>query len=348
MKDTFRGAALALALTSLTSIPALAETEADRRATFENARDAMQAKRWAEAHQIFMGLWEKQRTYDVALHLGQVEYHLQQYREAAAHLDYGLMLLPPREKPEIAERSRALLALCKQEIGTLELRVKHKGAQLLVDGVVVAEAPLFTDTYVAPGKHQFEVRLEGYVSENWEAEFGPGDSKQRIVLLKANSAPLSAPTGAASGLSPATTAPTMDVTARQTSWTPVLVGSGLSLIGIGTGVGLALVRGGLTKDAKALRDKVGSSSSDGCVNPRENKVDLCAELQNKNSNYDTYGTLETVGFAFGGAALIATATYFFISRPDRVKSVSAMTTPPFRLDGNFGKSFAQLQLSADF
>ena len=346
MKNHFRRAALALALTSLSSLPARAETEQDRRATFESARDAMQDKHWQEAHRLFMALWEKQRTYDVALHLGQVEYHLKSFREAAAHIDYGLMLLPPREKPEIAERSRAILDLCKQELGTLELRVKTKGATLLIDGAVVAEAPLVTDTYVEPGKHRFDVQLEGYLPETWEAEFAKGGSQQRIVQLKPDPAAPTANTTASLGLSPATTAIPVDAAPHKASWTPVIVGGALSLVGLGTGLGLALVRGGLTNDANDLRNQVGER---GCVNPSNDTIsNACRQLQDKNSKYDTYGTLEGVSFAFGSAALVATATYFFIARPDRVKSPHATTASSLRLDGGFGKGSARLELSADF
>jgi hypothetical protein len=46
--------------------------------------------------------------------------------------------------------------------------------------------------------------------------------------------------------------------------------------------------------------------------------------------------------------LVATATYFFIARPDRVKSPQATTASSLRLDGGFGKGSARLTLSADF
>jgi hypothetical protein len=347
MKNTYRGVALALALTSLSSLPAHAQNEQERRSTFESARNAMQAKRWEEAYRLFRGLWQKQHTYDVALSLGQVEYHLSLFRDAATHLDYGLMLLPPREKPEIAERSRAILALCKQEVGTVGLRVKNKGAALFIDGVAVAEAPLVTDTYVEPGKHQFEVRLDGYQSEQWEAVFVKGDTVSRLVQLKPTTEP-SPQAASALVLSPAVTTEPLDTVPRHASWSPVVVGGALSLIGVGTGLVLAVVRGGLTDDARTLRSKLGESNQR-CVNPTDSNITaLCDRLQSKNNDYDKYGVFEGAAFALGGVALVATATYYLIARPDKVHSTHVKSALPVRVDGSLGKGSARLLLSTDF
>jgi hypothetical protein len=308
----------------------------------------MQAKRWDVAHRIFVGLWSNQHTYDVALHMGQVEYHLKRFREAATHLAYGLMLLPPREKPEIAERSRALLDLCKAEIGTLELRVKNKQAEVLVDGLVVAEAPLVTDTYVDPGRHRFEVRLPGHTAERWTATFAKGENQQRIVLLK----PTKPAPEQSAGTPPAAvdfanfTLPPREETSANGSWSPVVVGGAVTLLGLGAGLGFALVRGDITDDARKLRREIGEGN---CRTANDKTtLSLCDQLQNKNSNYDSYGSLEAASFALGGIALVATTTYFLLARPDRSRSQNNATSSTIRMDGGMGKNSVGLRLTADF
>jgi hypothetical protein len=308
----------------------------------------MQAKRWDVAHRIFVGLWSNQHTYDVALHMGQVEYHLKRYREAATHLAYGMMLLPPREKPEIAERSRALLGLCKAEIGTLELRVKNKQAEVLVDGLVVAEAPLVTDIYVDPGRHQFEVRLAGYEAERWSTTFAKGETQQRIVLLKptANGATLPGPTTTVDARNPNVTSPPPEAPTSSGSWAPVVVGGAVTLVGLGAGLGFAIVRGGITDDARKLRSEIGEGN---CRTANDKTtLSLCDQLQNKNSNYDSYGSLEAASFALGGIALVATTTYFLLTRPDRAHGQPAASRSTIQMDGGFGRDSVGLRLTTHF
>ena len=349
--NPFRCATIALLLACFVSFDAHADNEEERRSAFEAGRSAIQEKRWEDAHRIFSDLFRGQRTYDVALHLGQVEFHLKHFRDAASHLAYGMMLLPPREKPEIAERGKAILELCKREVGTLELSVKNKNAVVLVDGNAVAEAPLVTDTYVDPGQHHFEVKLDGYQSEQWDAEFAQGSTQQRIVLLKARASTATTPVSPGAAplvLSTATTSPGKDSTGTEGSWAPVAVGGALSLVGIGAGLGFALVRGSLTTEAKSLRGQIhASNGSNGC-NGDSAPVELCSQLQKKNSDYDSYGTLEAVSFGLGGAALIATTTYFFLARPDQNRAVSTSQSTPLRLDGSFGKGSAGFRIIATF
>ncbi|MGC4065775.1 MAG: hypothetical protein QM784_14215 [Polyangiaceae bacterium] len=349
MKTPLVCALMALSLTFLCPQVSRAENEQDRRLAFQAAREAMQAKRWEEAHRIFVGLWSNQHTYDVALHMGQVEYHLKRFREAANHLAYGLMLLPPREKPEIAERSKALLGLCKAEVGTLELRVKNKQAEVLVDGLVVAEAPLVTDVYVDPGRHQFEVRLSGHTSERWAATFAKGEIQQRIVLLKPNAPDTTSasptPT-AAVGSTSQVNLPPMDERTSSGSWAPVIVGGAVTLVGLGAGLGFAIVRGGITDDARKLRSEIGEGN---CRTANDKTtLSLCDQLQNKNSNYDSYGSLEAASFALGGIALVATTTYFLLSRPDRARVQSGTSRSTIQMDGGIGRDSVGLRLTAHF
>lgn len=354
---------LASLLISLAASPVLARVEAESRIQFEQAREAMQAKRWADAHQIFLQLWESRRTYDVALHLGQVEYHLRRFRDAATHLAYGLVLLPPREKPEIAERSRALLELCKQEVGTLALSVKNKNATLFIDGKPVADAPLVTDTYVEAGLHQFEVRLDGYTSEHWETSFTKGSQQQRDVQLK----PLAST--ASAGKSRETSGPqdtTMTVqtnrrdesassttaSAQRGDFVPVIIGSALAIAGLGTGAAFQLLRNKRDDQAESLRSRIEdlAKTSNGCgvSDASAETLRLCSQLQGHNSDYDTYGKLEVASFALAGGALLATSTYFLIARPDRASATQAPAAGLFRVEPRLDRTSAGMLISGSF
>jgi hypothetical protein len=234
----------------------------------------------------------------------------------------------------------------------------NKQATLLVDGVTVAEAPLVTDTYVEPGTHQFEVRLEGFKPERWTSQFEKGDVQQRIVLLKSDASKRDAVSPARAGaknpdlgLSVATT--TFDDHRRvaKSSWAPVIAGGVVSLVGLGAGIGFAVVRGGLTSDAREILADLHQTQGKGaCINPADGSAvsAQCARLQKKNSDYDSYGSLEAVGFTLSGVALIASTTYFLFARPDQTKLLSPSANSPLQVNGSLGKGSGSLQISALF
>ena len=327
---------------------ARAEDEQTRRHTFEQARSAMQASRWEEARTSYTQLWNDRRTYDVALQLGQAEYNLKRMRDACEHLGYGLMLLPPREKPETAERSRQILGLCKQQVGALDLRVKNKGADVIVDGKISASAPLVTEIFVDPGEHRFEVRLDGHASEAFTVQLEAGQSKSRSVELKplvpgeAQREPVRAKPvrhKPSEKMPEPLAAPT-----THASWAPIVAGSIVALAGVGAGVGFQLVRDARQSESERIRGSLGTKQCGTTGAP----VGDCNRLTDLASDYDSFGTLELVSLVVGGAALVGTATYFFVARPDQTRPVRQAYLGPLRFRSHLAKGSAGVTFSADF
>lgn len=121
----------------------------------------MQAEKWDDALAIYQKLWAEERTYDVALSLGQVELNLKKYRDAAEHLEFGIRNMPPREEAAVSERARRMLDLARKEVGSLVIRVDRTNADVRIDGNAVGKSPLPPEVFVEPGSHSIEAEHEG-------------------------------------------------------------------------------------------------------------------------------------------------------------------------------------------
>ncbi|HEY5957176.1 MAG TPA: PEGA domain-containing protein, partial [Polyangiaceae bacterium] len=325
-----------------------ADDEQARRQTYEQAREAILAGRWEDARSLFHDLWKSRRTYDVALQLGQAEYNLKRYRDAAEHLAFGLMLLPPREKAATAERSQQLLTRCKQEVGAIDLRIKNKGADVLVDGQIVAESPLVTEVFVDPGTHSVAVRLSGHQTASFTIQVEAGEILARAVelrpLVAASTAdPSITPPGPAQAKgppSPAAPSPPPSLPSHDASWLPVVAGGALAIAGISSGIGFHLVRGARKDESMRIRDDVPG----GCVSPTADAASTCHRLREIASDYDRYGRLELVSFILGGAALLGSGTYFMLYRPDLNGQTTSARRRPLRFDADITTGSAALRI----
>jgi hypothetical protein len=344
MYKTARNALIVILLgnTTVTRV-AHANDEQSRRQIYEQAREAIQSGRWEEARSLFQELWNSRRTYDVALQLGQAEYNLKRYRDAAEHLAFGLMLLPPREKAATAERSQQLLNRCKQEVGAIDLRIKNKGADVLVDGQTVAESPLVTEIFVEPGMHSVSVQLGGHHPTSFTIQLAAGETQRRTVELK----PLSATTGEPSTASrdaqtdrpePIDSPPALPT--HHASWVPVVVGGALALAGISTGLGFQLVRNARHDESQRMRADLQGS----CATPTASNADTCRRLYEIASDYDRYGRVELGSLVLGGAALLGTGAYFLIARPDQATAATEARRGPLRFGADITRDSAALRL----
>jgi hypothetical protein len=357
MRHTVKAALVLVSLGSMTSARvARADDDLARRQVFEQGRTAMQAGRWEDARSAFQQLFGERRTYDVALQLGQAEYNLKRLRDCAEHLAYGLRTLPPREKPETAERSRQILALCKQGAGTLELRATDKGAEVFVDGKLAAETPLLTELFLEPGEHRFEVRLDGRASEAFTLQLNAGQTRTRSVELKpliatvASAEPIVEPkqsTQPDPHSPPAAPAPQPPTHA---SWVPVVAGGLLSIAGLSSGVGFLLVANARENEASRIRSQVGGN---GCLKPSQANAADCGRLSDLESEHDSFARLDLISFIVGGAALIGTGTYFLVARPDQARSSATASSStsaigPLHISANASKDAAWLRVGAVF
>lgn len=339
---------LALVLPSLVAPSvAWAQDEEARTKQFEEALAAAQAGRWEEAQVVYEKLWNERRSYDVALLLGQAEYNLKRFRVAAEHLTYGLKLLPTTAPPQVGERSRQILGLCRKELGALDLQIRNKGAEVLVDGVVVAEVPLLSEVFVDPGEHRFDVRLAGHVPQSFKMAFVPGQTKQRAVELKPIEVPpqkLETPRPAGP---PQTATPAQP--AASASWTPVIIGGIVTVVGLSAGLGFEFARQASDDKAKSIRDTLPSDTENPCWKAKQPLATQCSRLVDELTTYDRFGRIELASFIVSGAALVGTGAYFFLMRPDQTNpGATAGQFGPFRLDAGYARRTGYIGLSTSF
>lgn len=336
-----------LLLTSLMApTAAWAEDEEARTKQFEEALAAAQAGRWEEAQVVYEKLWNERRSYDVALLLGQAEYNLKRFRVAAEHLTYGLKLLPTTVPPQVGERSRQILGLCRRELGALDLQVKNKGAEVLVDGAVVAEVPLMTEIFVDPGEHRFDIRLAGHVPQSFKMTFAAGQSKQRTVELK----PIELPqqkTEPPRVAEPARTAPPAPPPSGA-SWTPVIIGGIVTVVGLSAGIGFEFARQASEDKANTLRDRLPSDSENPCWKAKQPLLAQCERLTDEWAAYDRFGRIELASFIVSGAALVGTGAYFLLMRPDQSNPAALGQLGPFHLNAGYARRTGYVGVSAHF
>ena len=129
------------------------------------------------------------------------------------------------------------------------------------------------------------------------------------------------------------------------SWAPVVAGGIVAIAGLSAGIGFQLVRNARQDESERIRGSFGDKTCGGT--PAANAGD-CNRLSELASDYDSFGTLELVSLAVGGAALIGTGAYFFAARPDKSRPVTQAHLRPVRLLPRLAKGSAGLHLSADF
>src|ERR1041384_1427691 len=191
-----RTVALLVAALLLLIEPATAADDAKRRAAFREGVAAIQAEKWDEAVAIYRKLWEEERTYDVALSLGQAELNSKKYRDAAEHLDFGLRTIPPREDAAVSERARHMLDVAKHEVGTLELKVDRTNAEVVIDGKAAGTTPPPPEIFVEPGPHTIEATSSGSTPIVQAISIGAGQQKTLNLVFGERGASSSTSDGA--------------------------------------------------------------------------------------------------------------------------------------------------------
>jgi hypothetical protein len=177
------------------SAPAMAGSDEEHRSAFEKGWAALSNQDYGTAEQIFASLFKERPTYDVAIALGQAEFRLKKYRNAATHLAFGIRNAPPGIEQDTLDRSKTGLEVIKQRyVGTVKLRVDPAGADVRLDGSSVGAAPLDGDVFVEPGKHVIEATRSGYASSKRDFQIIAGE--ELPVTLSLAAMPVVEPTSA--------------------------------------------------------------------------------------------------------------------------------------------------------
>jgi PEGA domain len=210
---------------------ALRTAEARRR--YQEGNAAVKIHLWQKAYDAYLAAWRLRPHWQVAGSLGQVELKLGKSRDAALHLSLFLREaqdVPPEEMKRVSE----WLDQARNKIAVLTIGGAPSGAEILLDGLKVGQAPLREEVYVEPGKHVVEGHL-GQCAATSEVDLAagsarevalrcasPGAARPGDVTASLSSAPADAPLGAKrSSLAPTA---------------PLIVGSSVTAAALGLGI----------------------------------------------------------------------------------------------------------------
>ena len=272
---------------------------------FRLGNAAYKDKRFAEARTAFEAAFHLKQTHDIAVNLGFAEIKLELWRDAAAHLSFGLRNWAPTGKAASRESAVKFLAAAKEKVGTLTVTVAA-GAEVLIDGKPAGTAPL-DELFVEPGTHTVGARREGFdpVEQTVQAEKG---KSYPVALTLIASAPPPPPQVSATHPVPSTSAsgpvplPASPVVPPRAGPPPALiVTSGvLAAGGLGAGIGLTVAANHKASDEATLQ--LGPSA---CVSPGANAA-ACSTLHAAASSKVTLSNAAVSAFLGGSALALVT------------------------------------------
>jgi hypothetical protein len=308
------------------------EVEA-RRKTYQQGREAMRTDRWSEAYRLFSQLWREQRTYDVAMNLGQVELFLQKYRDAAEHIAFGLRHLPPREKVDVARQASEGLEQAKKYIATLAISVNRSGVLLHVDGTLVGTSPIQHEVYVQPGSHTIQARGPGLepVAEQVETQAGE-DWKIEVRMPPPEVFPEAHASGQRASLS-AQAVTRRPQTIDATAVFPVILTGTVAAAGLGAGIAFVIAAGGKeTQREQRVSNLQATLPYPASCRPGTPDSAECAKIQALADDAQRFRTLSVVSFGLAVAA--GAATYLLWPRAEGTPAAGRGWRPALTLHGS--------------
>lgn len=132
------------------------------RAKFMEGVAAFDAKRYAEARDLFLQAYAMKRHPAVLLNLGLSEVRIGEADVGANHLQQFLRE-HEQATPQQKQNARDGINEAKKTAAYVIAIVDTDGASVLVDGEVVGQSPLADPVFVKPGEHDFEARADGKV-----------------------------------------------------------------------------------------------------------------------------------------------------------------------------------------
>jgi hypothetical protein len=284
---------------------ALSLEEDRRRTLYQQGKEAIKAQHWVDAKTKLSDAWSIRPSYDVALSLSQAEFNLDQFDESARHLAYYFKNVSAKENENNLANAKQAFEAAKAKVSSVEVTAP-RGAEIWLDGKLIGNAPLDSNTFVKPGKRVFEAHL-GEVKTEQELQAVAGQEQQVTLKLEEPARPAPAagasPAVAVDAGLPGAPAPVDSEPPRKRPMVPAYVGAGVAAIGLGVGIGFAVAAGNDKDDLDTLKQKNGTS---GCLDSSSSD---CAAQHDAAEARDRHLTYEVIGFSVAGAAIIGTATY---------------------------------------
>jgi hypothetical protein len=205
------------------------------------------------------------------------------------------------------------------------------GVKMYVDGASVGETLDGRPLTLNPGPHTFKFEMAGLppVQRSFVLTEGAKDRQERIDMAPS----VVPPTGLVTVTPLTSSAPPARTSGTQKTVGFVVGGLGLAAIGAGSVFGLFA-----SSKWSASKDDCSSSSPTGCPNHAEAVIEHNAAV--------TDGTISTVAFAAGGAAVV-TALFLVLLAP-RESSSQTVTGASVRLFPSIGSGGASLSVVGAF
>jgi hypothetical protein len=255
--------------------------------------------------------------------LGQAEFQVGRYLEAARHLSTFLRDTTFGAGDERAAAQKTLVQT-EAKVGRLVVDVVE-GSEVSVDGELVGRSPLGTDPfYVEPGQRTVRIRKDGYVPYEGVHLFEGGRTTDlRIDLrpLDSPAGPLDRPVTRADVLaepsaekdvpvprpapSPATSTGNSAAGARPPSSGLVIAlatTGGITVISAGMWIGFALEGASLQRQEERLKPQIQGN----CFGAEADSP-LCAELRDTSQRRATANQVATIGAIAAGVSAVAFA-----------------------------------------
>lgn len=148
---------------------------------YQQANSLYLNQQFAEAYELYKAAWSLRPNYKVAGNLGNCEYDLHKYRDAAEHLEFALRENPEQDIAATRTYFTERLADATRYVGTLEVEVDNAAvAVLFVDDKPFGKVPQAHPIYVDPGQHDIFAR-NYKASETVRFDIKKGE-KRRITL----------------------------------------------------------------------------------------------------------------------------------------------------------------------
>ncbi|MEZ4224655.1 MAG: PEGA domain-containing protein [Polyangiaceae bacterium] len=275
------------------------DLDAQAKGLFQSGREAVLKKDWRSARDQLREAFRLRQTFDIAALLGQTEYELKEYRDAAEHIDYSLRHFPPKEDDEPKQRLQAWLKESKSRVVEVDIRVTPEGARVRVGDRGVGVAPLAAPVFVEPGSHEIVAELAGHGTVREAITVSAGESVSRTLVLS----PVADSPPATNGH--ADNGKAKHNGAGERSMVPAIIGGSAAMVGLGVGIGFTLLSQSAADDADVIAARVGPS---GCTAGTASATD-CARLKDKNETADRDSRWAVAGFSLFAVGSVVTATY---------------------------------------
>jgi hypothetical protein len=335
----------AAASVALSPAPALAQPDAtSAKAEYRKAYDAMARQEWLTARELLLAMWNKNKTYDVASSLGQVEFRLQHYAAAAKYMTFANANVPPSEKTEFIKKLQKGLQEVRILVGSIRVVVNEPGAELRAGDQAIGQSPLNDEVFLDPGTYLVTATKDGRTAsqkivakagESFEVSLNLPPAERGSVTPGSGLPPASPSTS--TNLGP-TAPPSHESESSSPSLLPAVIGGGVALVALTTGIGFRVAANGRYDDAEALREKNGPQ---GCADGTAPASD-CAAQNEANKSGDRKTNVSTVAFSVAGAALVGTAVYWFWPRSSATEKAGP------RVQGTVGQGGGFLTISGNF